>query len=143
MPTKKQETPTVAVSGGFDPLHAGHVRMIRAAADHGDVIVIANSDAWLIRKKGYTFMTFEERKEILSAIKGVKSVVEAEDDDNSVCMSLAKICPTYFANGGDRYADNTPELQICKKYGIELIWNVGGTKIQSSSELVENARENK
>ena len=56
---------TVVVSGGFDPLHAGHVRMIVDAARHGNVIVVANSDAWLKRKKGYVFMPFEERKQIL------------------------------------------------------------------------------
>ena len=68
VPEKK---PTVMVSGGFDPVHAGHIRMIRDAANFGNVIVIANSDDWLYRKKGFVFMTFAQRAEILNAIKGV------------------------------------------------------------------------
>ena len=66
-----KEKPTVMVSGGFDPVHAGHIRMIRDAARHGDVIIVANSDAWLFRKKGFVFMEWERRVEILNAIKGV------------------------------------------------------------------------
>ncbi len=133
----------VAVSGGFDPVHVGHVRMIRAAATTGAVVVILNTDKWLMKKKGYVFMPFEERKEILEGIKGVRQVVSAEDDDGTVCISLEKVSPTHFANGGDRHFMNTPEMQVCKKYGIEMLWNVGGGKIQSSSTLVENSKEAK
>jgi cytidyltransferase-like protein len=131
----------IAVSGGFDPVHVGHVRMIQAAAKFGDVIVICNSDAWLKRKKGYSFMPFEERAEILRAFKGVTSVVEADDDDGSVCESLKEIQPDIFANGGDRFNTNTPETQTCKKYDIEMLWGVGGGKIQSSSDLVSNMKQ--
>lgn len=130
---------TVMVSGGFDPIHVGHVRMIREAAQHGDVIVVANSDDWLYRKKGYNFMGFVERKEILMAIKGVVQVIPVNDKDGTVCEALRRIKPTYFANGGDRTSDNTPEKRVCEELGIEMLWNVGGQKIQSSSELVENA----
>ena len=131
----------IAVSGGFDPVHVGHVRMIQAAAKFGDVVIICNSDAWLKRKKGYAFMSFEERAEILRAFKGVKDVVEANDDDGSVCESLKELQPDIFANGGDRYNTNTPETQTCKKYDIEMLWGVGGGKIQSSSDLVENMKQ--
>ena len=75
----EKSKPTVIVSGGFDPVHAGHIRMIRDAANFGDVIVIANSDQWLFRKKGFVFMTFEQRAEILNAIKGV-ILVDSVDD---------------------------------------------------------------
>jgi D-beta-D-heptose 7-phosphate kinase/D-beta-D-heptose 1-phosphate adenosyltransferase len=126
----------VAVSGGFDPVHVGHVRMIKEAANYGDVIVIANSDDWLMRKKGYIFMTWEERQEILYNFKGVVDVLEAKDDDGSVCVTLAKLKPDIFANGGDRKDDNTPEVALCEHLDIELLWNIGGEKIQSSSELV-------
>ena len=132
---------TVMVSGGFDPIHVGHVRMIRAAAQYGDVIVVANSDNWLFRKKGYNFMSFNERKEILIAIKGVIDVVPVADDDGTVCSALIEYTPTYFANGGDRKKENTPEKVVCDELGIKLLWNVGGEKIQSSSELVETANE--
>ena len=136
---REEKRKIVAVSGGFDPLHVGHVRMITAAAELGDVIIIANSDAWLNRKKGYAFMNYKERHEILSAIKGVYAVVKAEDDDDTVCQTLKMIKPNVFANGGDRKGNNTPEVALCEKLGIELLWNVGGGKIQSSSTLVENA----
>ena len=128
------------VSGGFDPVHVGHVRMIAAAAKLGDVIVIANSDEWLVRKKGYMFMPYDERQEILYNFKGVIDVVEASDDDGSVCKTLERIKPDIFANGGDRKNDNVPEVALCNELGIELVWNIGGDKIQSSSELVANSR---
>ena len=131
----------IAVSGGFDPIHVGHVRMILEAAEHGDVIVIANSDAWLKRKKGFVFMPYEERAEILESIKGVFSVAEADDADDTVCSTLSVLVPDVFANGGDRKGDNTPEVALCKELGIKMLWNVGGGKIQSSSELVSRANE--
>ncbi len=130
---------TIMVSGGFDPIHVGHVRMIREAAQYGDVIVVANSDEWLFRKKGFNFMGFNERKEILMAIKGVIDVVSVNDDDGTVCSALIEHKPTYFANGGDRTSKNTPEKLVCEELGIEMLWNIGGQKIQSSSDLVQAA----
>ena len=132
---------TVAVSGGFDPIHKGHVRMIRAASAFGGVIVIANSDEWLMRKKGYVFMPWEERAEILDSIKGVVAVVKAEDDDDTVCETLISLQPDAFANGGDRKGNNVPEVALCDELGIKMLWNVGGDKIQSSSWLVEKSKE--
>lgn len=138
---RKTPYDTVMVSGGFDPIHVGHVRMIREAAQYGDVIVVANSDDWLYRKKGYNFMGFNERKEILMAIKGVIDVVPVDDKDGTVCEALRTHKPTYFANGGDRTSDNTPEKQVCEELDITMLWNVGGQKIQSSSVLVETATD--
>ena len=134
---------TVAVSGGFDPIHVGHVRMIREAAEHGDVIVIANSDEWLLRKKGYVFMPWKERAEIIQSIKGVAAVFQADDDDDTVTESLLRLKPDIFANGGDRKQQNTPEMKVCDDIGIEMLWNVGGEKIQSSSELVAKSKQYK
>lgn len=131
--------PTIAVSGGFDPVHKGHVQMIREAAEYGNVIVFLNSDDWLIRKKGYKFMSFEERAYIVGSIKGVTVVSSVDDSDNSVCAGLKKFKPDYFANGGDRYATNTPEMNLCEELGIQMLWNIGGGKIQSSSDLVNKA----
>ncbi len=131
----------VCVSGGFDPIHIGHVRMIQDAARFGKVIVIANSDAWLKRKKGYVFMPYEERQEILYAIKGVIDVVEASDEDNTVCATLEHINPHIFANGGDRGDSNTPEMDVCKRLDIQMIWGMGGNdKPQSSSWLIDAIR---
>lgn len=139
----KAKTPydTVVVSGGFDPVHIGHVRLILAASQYGDVIVVANSDSWLYRKKGFVFMTWDQRKEILEALKGVVRVEWVDDTDETVCEALRRIKPTYFANGGDRKGDNVPEVAVCKELGIEMIWNVGGGKIESSSELVNRAED--
>lgn len=134
------DRPTVAVSGGFDPVHVGHVRMILEAAEVGDVIVIANSDEWLMRKKGYVFMPWKERAEILASIRGVIKVVTVDDRDGTVCEALFREKPTFFANGGDRKTNNTPEMEVCEVTGIKMLWEVGGGKIQSSSELVKNVK---
>jgi cytidyltransferase-like protein len=131
----------IMVSGGFDPIHVGHVRMIIEASEYGAVVVVANSDRWLFEKKGYTFMSFKERKEILMAIRGVIDVISVDDDDGTVCEALRRIHPTHFANGGDRNSENTPEKLVCEELGIKMLWNVGGQKIQSSSELFENAHK--
>lgn len=135
----------VIVSGGFDPIHIGHIRYFKEAKSLGTyLIVILNSDNFLIKKKGYIFMSFEERKEIIESIKYVDCVISCLDQDNSVCETLKKFREEFkdwhiiFANGGDRNADNTLEKNICNELGIELRYNVGGEKIQSSSELVKN-----
>ena len=129
---------TVAVSGGFDPIHVGHLRMFKEAAKCGKLIVILNSDEWLIRKKGYIFMTFDERKEIIESFTCVHEVVEVDDTDSTVCEALERMTPTFFANGGDRKSDNVPEVDLCNRLNISLIWNVGGDKIQSSTDLVNS-----
>jgi len=137
-----EEKPTIMVSGGFDPVHAGHIRMIRAAAKYGDVIVIANSDDWLFRKKGFVFMEWERRVEILNAIKGVVLVDSVDDSDGTVCEAIQRLKPTFFANGGDRGKSNTPEQAVCEKLGVKLLWGIGGEeKVDSSSELAQKVRD--
>jgi cytidyltransferase-like protein len=137
------------VSGGFDPIHIGHVRLLKEAKKYGtELWVILNNDNWLIAKKGFIFMPQKERKEILEAIRYVDYVFitehEPQPSDMSVCQDLLKIAPYYigelgfsmrFCNGGDRKEDNVPEYDICEKLGIELIFGVGGDKVQSSTEL--------
>ena len=137
-----KKKPTIMVSGGFDPVHAGHIRMIRHAAEFGDVIIIANSDDWLWRKKGFVFMEYERRVEILDAIKGVILVDSVDDADGTVCEAIRRHKPTYFANGGDRGKANTPEQTVCEEVGVELLWGIGGEeKLQSSSDLAKKARD--
>jgi len=126
----------VVVSGGFDPIHVGHLRMMKEAAEHGKLTVVINSDAWLKRKKGYVFMPWEERAELISALSCVDKVIEAKDDDRTVCETLKELRPDIFANGGDRGVNTTPEAKLCEELGIELIWNIGGGKVRSSSKLV-------
>jgi D-beta-D-heptose 7-phosphate kinase/D-beta-D-heptose 1-phosphate adenosyltransferase len=144
----KQKEVIVAVSGGFDPVHKGHVRMFNAAKKLGDkLIVILNNDNWLKAKKGFYFMDELERKEIIESFASVDEVVitehKANCSDMSVCQTLKKIKPHIFANGGDRQAKNIPEYTLCKKLGIKMVFNVGeGGKVNASSKLIERAYEN-
>jgi|SRR3989344_1347940 len=140
-----KEPVIVAVSGGFDPIHPGHIRMFKEARVLGDrLVVILNNDNWLKHKKRFNFMSEKERKEVIESIRYVDGVIitkhSKDSDDTSVCESLKALKPDIFANGGDRKADNIPEYELCKELGIKMVFNVGqGGKIQSSSALVEKA----
>ena len=134
----------VLTSGGFDPLHVGHLKCIQASADianDGILIVVVNGDSFLKNKKGYAFMDIESRMEIISAIKGVDYVVVYEDpEDMTVCKPIEILKPNFFTKGGDRDSStNVPEFDTCQNVGCEVIFSVGGDKIQSSSELVGDA----
>ena len=138
----------VVLSGGFDPIHIGHTRMIIAASKLGaEVVVGVNSDEWLKRKKGYAFMPWSERAEMAKSIKGVTKAVSFDDSDNSACDLLRKVradnpnASIAFVNGGDRTASNIPENDVASSLAISLVWSVGGGKIQSSSELVNKLKE--
>lgn len=138
----------IAVSGGFDPLHVGHIRMLKEAAQLGRLVVILNNDNWLLAKKGFAFMPEEERKELIESLSFVYKVVLTEhaphDPDRSVCRELQHIKPDIFANGGDRKtARDIPEAARCKKHGIKMIFNMGeGGKVQSSSWLTGAVKKN-
>ncbi len=145
---------TVAISGGFDPIHIGHIRLIKAArALGGRLIIILNNDNWLKRKKGFAFMNQKERAAVLSAIRWVDKVVITSHSKNpkdmSVSKELAKIKPDIFANGGDRNEVNAAnskstlykDIKTCERFGIKMIFNVGGKKLQSSSDLVKRIRK--
>lgn len=134
------------LSGGFDPLHSGHLNMIEEAVTYDlqegekrKIWIALNSDEWLIRKKGYFLLPFHERKRILKSLSNVSGVLEVNDSDGTICEVLNKFRPAFFGNGGDRNVNNVSEIEICKKLGIECIWNLGGEKSESSSSLFENA----
>ena len=127
------------VSGGFDPLHIGHVRLINHAARWGQIVVALNSDEWLIRKKTYAFMPFDDRREILFSIKSVLSVVRFDDSDNTICQALRSLQPDYMANGGDRTEADPREHAVCEELGITELFGIGGSKTNSSSDLVREA----
>ena len=133
----------VIVTGGFDPLHSGHLAYFRAARQLGDKLVVGlNSDAWLTRKKGRPFMCIDERFALVSALKGVDEVIVFNDDDGSSCDAIRLISQRYpndhivFANGGDRTRDNIPEMAV---EDVEFAFGVGGQdKKNSSSWILED-----
>ena len=142
--TDKKQT-VVVVSGGMDPLHIGHIRLIQAARKLGDkLIVILNNDNWLKKKKTHIFMHQKERKEVIEAIEGVDEVVLTSHTPNSKDMSisheLVKIKPDIFVKGGDRRSEkNVPEAEACRKIGCKIVFNVGsGGNFQYSSWLLAN-----
>ena len=122
-------------SGGFDPLHVGHLDYLKRAAKYGDVVVALNSDDWLVRKKGFVFMEFDDRRKLLRGLRYVNEVVKVDDRDGTVCSAIEMLKPDIFAKGGDRTPENTPERELCAKLGIDMVFGLGG-KIRSSSELV-------
>jgi len=130
----------VAVSGGFDPIHLGHLRMFKRARKLGDkLIVIINSDGWLRRKKGAYFMSANERKEIIDEFDCVDRVYIHNSVKPHVSDALQILKPDIFANGGDRKNQaDIPEAEVCKNLGIKMVFNVGGKKIRSSSDLLKN-----
>jgi cytidyltransferase-like protein len=134
---------TVAISGAFDPIHVGHIRYIREAAKLGDrLIVILNSDDFLMNKKGFVFYPFEERKGILQSISGVDEVVAAIDHDQTVRLTLEKIKPDIFAKGPKKTVmQNIPEEETCRKIGCKIVTNVGGAMAWTDAGLVLKTKE--
>ena len=123
----------VVVSGGFDPLHKGHIRLFNEAKKLGHKLVCGlNSDKWIIRKKGEVSMNFGERSEILSSLRAVDEVISFNDTDDTAVNLLTRVqsiypeCSICFANGGPMEEKNTPESGFCRAYGIDMLWNVGG-----------------
>ena len=135
---------SVVVSGGFDPIHVGHLRMFKEASELAPrLIVVVNNDNFLMQKKSYVFMPITERMEIIKSFGMVDKVVESIDMDLTVCKTLEWLAKEeniqIFANGGDRNSkDDISEAEVCEQNNIRLEFNIGGGKIQSSSSLVSN-----
>ena len=131
----------VVVSGGFDPIHKGHIAYFKSAKELGDVLIVAlNSDQWLSNKKGKFFMPLEERKIIIENLSCVDNVIDFDDDEiGSATNALIKVKDMYpndsviFANGGDRNKENIPEMSV---EGIEFIFSVGGDDKKNSSSWI-------
>ena len=132
----------VVVSGGFDPIHSGHIKLIKEAAKHGEVVVLLNSDLWLQKKKDKEFLPFIERIIIMNELKNVIDVIEFDDEDNTCIDGLKKVKNKYpksiikFAKGGDRNNSTTPRSIFCEKNNIQLLWGIGGDNISNSSSWI-------
>ena len=134
----------VIVSGGFDPIHSGHIFLIKEASKYGKVVVLLNSDKWLIKKKGKAFLPFNEREIIMNSLKNVIDVISFDDSDNTCIDGIKRTIKKYpsikfnFANGGDRNGKTTPETFFCAQNNIKLIWGVGGSNKANSSSWILN-----
>ena len=139
----------VLVSGGFDPVHSGHIKLIEDASRYGKIVVLLNCDKWLNNKKGKAFLPYEERKIIMNALKNVIDVISCGEVDNTCIDGMKKVIKKYpnykimFANGGDRNNESTPESIFCESEGIETLWAIGGeNKSNSSSWILKKWKEN-
>jgi len=139
----------ILVTGGFDPLHSGHIEYIKSARQLGRVVVGVNSDAWLTRKKGQPFMPFEERLNIINNLKDVMTAIGFDDSDGSAKDAITQVRKLFpkntivFANGGDRTKENIPEMDIDVE-NVEFFFGVGGeNKINSSSWILQEWKATK
>lgn len=137
----------VVTSGGFDPIHVGHLRCIQESANIADtgwgvLAVIVNGDGFLTRKKGKPFMPLAERMEIIAGLKGVDYVVAWDDGSQTVTGALEIIKPNIFTKGGDRSeAKAVPEFDLCNQINCKVLFGIGGRdKVQSSSDLIKNSK---
>ncbi len=138
----------VLFTGGFDPIHSGHLSAMRQASSLGNLVVAPNSDEWLTRKKGAAFQPLKERAEILQHFSFVHRVLTHWDDsDGTACGAIRQFHDEYdqrgtllFANGGDRTPTNvsSAEIDLCIQLGVLPVFNVGGEKTQSSSAFIKD-----
>ena len=129
---------TVCVSGYFTVLHKGHIKLFEEAKKLGDkLIVIVNNNNQQINKKGRLIHSSEDIKYIIENLSMVDEVVISIDKDGSQCETLKMIKPDIFANGGDKNQGNVPETPVCKEFNIKMVDNVGGEKINSSSDILK------
>lgn len=132
----------VLVTGGFDPLHSGHIAYLKAARELGDRLVVGlNTDDWLTRKKGKAFLPLHERATIVSSLWMVDDIIAFNDDDNSAKQAIITVRKLYpnahivFANGGDRTKENIPEMNI-QDSNLSFAFGVGGEDKKNSSSWI-------
>lgn len=126
---------TILISGGFSPTTIGHLYLIEDAKKYGRVIIALNSDLWLKRKVGFVFMGFEERKQILKSMRNVYDVIAVDDYDGSVNSAIEQIRPNFFGVGCKE--SKIPELELCKKMGIDIVWNLAKDVVFNSTDVVD------
>jgi cytidyltransferase-like protein len=138
----------VLVTGGFDPIHSGHIEYFKSAATLGSKLVVGlNSDSWLERKKGKYFMPWDERKAIISELRCVDEVTGFDDADNTAIKAILKCMTLYpkdvivFANGGDRGSDNIPEMHF-ESDRVKFEFGIGGSSKKNSSSWILDRWQN-
>lgn len=137
------KTNIVATSGGYDPIHPGHISSIQDSANYGFVVVIVNGDSFLKAKKGKPFMDLKTRCQIVSSVKNVGCVIPFEiENDQTVCQILKELKPNIFTKGGDRKdISSIPEWNVCQENNIRIVTNVGLDKNWSSSDFLKNWKD--
>lgn len=135
----------ILTSGGYGIIHQGHLECLQDSAKldlEALLVVVVNGDDWLRRKKGFIVMSEAERAEMVACVSGVDYVIIWDDGSPTVCGAIEKIKPTYFTKGGDRDTPtNIPEYSVCQKVGCQVVFGVGGGKIQSSSNIIAKVEE--
>ena len=130
----------VVASGYFDPLHYGHIEYLQRSRELGDkLIVIVNNDKQSQLKKGFSFMSARERVKLVRELECVDMAIESFDEDRTVCKTLGILNPHIFANGGDQFNEEIPEVAVCKKLEIKMVDNLG-PKVQSSRWIVKEMK---
>jgi cytidyltransferase-like protein len=134
---------TILISGAFNPLHFGHLLLLREASKYGKVIVALNSDEWVRQNKGYLLFDFETRKSLLEECEYVSKVISFDDSDGDVVYALFEIRPTYFGNGGSATSLSLPEVEmrVCEYLGIEPVFNLGDTVKNIDGNVLVSAQK--
>jgi cytidyltransferase-like protein len=140
----------VIATGGFDPIHSGHIELLKDARTYGDLLIVGlNSDDWLKRKKGVNFLPYDERASVLANLKPVDWVMSFDDIDDTACDCIKQVRDAFpkaeivFVNGGDRDSMNIPEMKFCDFYDVKFVFGVGGSfKKNSSSWILQNWMDN-
>ena len=133
---------TILISGAFNPLHFGHLLLLRDASKYGKVIVALNSDDWVLKNKGHLLFDFETRKSLLEECTHVSKVISFDDSEGDATYALFEIKPTYFGNGGSATSLSLPkeELQVCGYLGIETIFDLGNVSKEIENDNLVSAQ---
>lgn len=134
---------TILVSGAFNPLHFGHLLLLKEASKYGKVIVALNSDEWVMKNKGHLLFDFETRKSLLEECEYVSEVIPFDDSEGDAVYALFEVKPTYFGNGGSATSLSLPkeEMQVCGYLGIEPVFDLGDTSKDIDNNMLVAAQK--
>ena len=134
---------TILISGAFNPLHFGHLLLLKDASNYGKVIVALNSDEWVMKNKGHLLFDFETRKSLLEECEYVSEVISFDDSDGDAVYALFEVRPTYFGNGGSATSLSLPkeEVQVCGYLGIEPVFDLGDTSKNIDNDMLVAAQK--